>query len=100
MTEIQAQIWVLKQTAAPAVAAAIARLIDEGEDHELNRINVMDFSKRTGLDEERVISGFLLPSRLGWSNLTCNGRCPACGGVLNANSAMKWRSPTAYHAAS
>src|SRR2546422_349915 len=59
MSEIQAQISMLKQTADPAVADAIARLIDEGEDHELNRINVLDFSKRTGLDEERVISGFL-----------------------------------------
>src|SRR6267142_332439 len=57
MSEIQAQISVLKQTAAPAVADAIARLIDEGEDHELNRINVLDFSARAGLDAERVISG-------------------------------------------
>ncbi|HEY3029182.1 MAG TPA: DUF5939 domain-containing protein, partial [Bradyrhizobium sp.] len=35
MSEIQAQIALLKQTADPAVADAIARLIDEGEDHEL-----------------------------------------------------------------
>src|ERR1700732_2315152 len=89
MSEIQAQYSVLKQTADPAVAAAIARLIDEGEDHELNRINVLDFSKRTGLHEERVISGFLHASRLGLFELTWNVLCPGCGGVLDAHSTLK-----------
>src|SRR5437660_744840 len=89
MSEIQAQIALLKQTADPAVADAIARLIDEGEDHELNRINVLDFSKRTGLDEERVISGFLHASRLGLFEPTWNVLCPGCGGVLDAHSTLK-----------
>src|SRR5712672_1246283 len=65
MSDIQAQFSVLKQTADPSVADAIRVLIEKGEDHELNRINVLDFSARTGLDEERVISGFLHASRLG-----------------------------------
>src|ERR1700732_5391517 len=89
MTDTQAQISVLKQTAAPAVAAAIRELIENGEDHELNRINVLDFSKRTGLDEERVISGFLHASRLGLFDLTWNVLCPGCGGVLDAHSTLK-----------
>src|SRR5881394_1573377 len=97
MSEIQAQISVLKQTADPAVADAIARLIDEGEDHELNRINVLDFSKRTGLDEERVISGFLHSSRLGLFDLTWNVLCPGCGGVLDAHSTLKSLRPDDYH---
>ena len=97
MSEIQAQISVLKQTADPAVADAIARLIDEGEDHELNRINVLDFSKRTGLDEERVISGFLHASRLGLFDLTWNVLCPGCGGVLDAHSTLKSLRPDDYH---
>ena len=50
MSDTQAQFSVLKQTADPAVAEAVQRLIETGEDHELNRINVLDFSKRTGLD--------------------------------------------------
>src|SRR2546429_1785739 len=97
MSEIQAQISVLKQTADPAVADAIARLIDEGEDHELNRINVLDFSKRSGLDEERVISGFLHASRLGLFDLTWNVLCPGCGGVLDAHSTLKSLRPDDYH---
>src|SRR5712672_656454 len=97
MSEIQAQIAVLKQTADPAVADAIARLIDEGEDHELNRINVLDFSKRTGLDEERVISGFLHASRMGLFDLTWNVLCPGCGGVLDAHATLKSLRPDDYH---
>src|ERR1700730_12355461 len=97
MSDIQAQVSVLKQTADPAVADAIARLIDKGEDHELNRINVLDFAKRAGLDEERVISGFLHASRLGLSDLTWNVLCPGCGGVLGAHDTLKSLQPGDYH---
>src|SRR5438445_6165987 len=97
MSEIQAQISVLKQTADPAVADAIRELIENGEDHELNRINVLDFSKRTGLDEERAISGFLHASRLGLFDLTWNVLCPGCGGVLDAHSTLKSLRPDDYH---
>ena len=47
MSDVQAQFSVLRQTADPAVADAIALLIEKGEDHQLNRINVLDFSKQT-----------------------------------------------------
>jgi class 3 adenylate cyclase len=89
MSDIQAQVSVLKQTADPAVADAIVQLIETGEDHELNRINALDFSARTGLDEEKVISGFLHASRLGLFDLTWNVLCPGCGGVLDAHSTLK-----------
>ncbi|HKH02997.1 MAG TPA: DUF5939 domain-containing protein, partial [Bradyrhizobium sp.] len=89
MSETEAQYSVLKQTADPAVADAIRALIEHGEDHELNRINLLDFSARTGLDEERVISAFLHASRLGLFDLTWNVLCPGCGGVLDAHSTLK-----------
>jgi class 3 adenylate cyclase len=89
MSDIQAQLSVLRQTADPAVADAIRDLIEQGEDHELNRINVLDFSKHAGLNEERVISGFLHASRLGLFELTWNVLCPGCGGVLDAHSTLK-----------
>jgi class 3 adenylate cyclase len=97
MSEIQAQFSVLKQTADPAVAEAIRELIENGADHELNRINLLDFSKRIGLDEERVISGFLHASRLGLFDLTWNVLCPGCGGVLDAHSTLKSLRPEDYH---
>jgi class 3 adenylate cyclase len=97
MSDIQAQFIVLKQTADPAVADAIQRLIDKGEDRELNRINALDFAKRAGLDEERVISGFLHASRLGLFDLTWNVLCPGCGGVLDAHSTLKSLRHDDYH---
>jgi class 3 adenylate cyclase len=89
MSNTQVQYSVLKQTADPAVADAITRLIETGEDHALNRINVLDFSRAAGLDEERVISGFLHASRLGLFDLTWNVLCPGCSGVLDAHSTLK-----------
>ena len=97
MSDIHSQISVLKQTADPSVADAIGKLIDEGKDHELNRINVLDFSKHTGLDEEQVISGFLHASRLGLFDLTWNVLCPGCGGVLDAHTTLKSLRPDDYH---
>jgi class 3 adenylate cyclase len=97
MSDIQAQFSVLRQTADPAVADAIAELIDRGEDHELNRINVLDFSRRRGFDEERVISGFLHASRLGLFDLTWNVLCPGCSGVLDAHDTLKSLRPDDYH---
>src|SRR5580698_8308370 len=89
MSDTKAQVSVLRQTADPAVADAIVQLIETGRDHELNRINLLDFSARNGLDEERVISGFLHASRLGLFDLTWNVLCPGCGGVLDAHSTLK-----------
>src|SRR3954467_4056142 len=97
MSDTQAQFSVLKQTADPAVADAIRELIENGEDHELNRINVLDFSTRTGLDEERVISGFLHASRLGLFDLTWNVLWPGCGGVLDAHATLKSLRHDDYH---
>ncbi|HXB79061.1 MAG TPA: adenylate/guanylate cyclase domain-containing protein [Bradyrhizobium sp.] len=89
MSDIEAQFSVLKQTADPAVTDAIAELIAKGEDHELNRINALDFSSRRGLDEEQVISAFLHASRLGLFDLTWNVLCPGCSGVLDAHDTLK-----------
>jgi class 3 adenylate cyclase len=89
MSDTKAQFSALKQAADPAVADAIERLIVTGADHELNRVNLLDFAKRTGLEEERVISGFLHASRLGLFDLTWNVLCPGCSGVLDAHSTLK-----------
>src|ERR1700724_766334 len=97
MSDAQAQFSALKQTADPAVADAIQLLIEQGEDHELNRINLLEFSARTGLDEERVISGFLHASRLGLFDLTWNVLCPGCGGVLEAHSTPQSLRHDDYH---
>jgi class 3 adenylate cyclase len=99
MSDIQAQFSVLKQTAEPKVVDAIQQLIDRGEDHELNRINVIDFSAQHGFDEERVITAFLHSARLGLFDLSWNVLCPGCGGVLGAHSTLKALRPDDYHCA-
>ncbi|MBR0755763.1 adenylate/guanylate cyclase domain-containing protein [Bradyrhizobium jicamae] len=85
----QAQFAVLRQTADPAVVDAMQKLIADGQDRDLNRINLLDFSNRTGLDQEKVISGFLHASRLGLFDMSWNVLCPGCGGVLDAHSTLK-----------
>src|SRR5256714_4620205 len=97
MAEAAALFAVLRQTTDSQVADAIERLIDKGEDRELNRINLLDFSGRSGLDEERVISGFLHASRLGLFDLTWNVLCPGCSGVLDAHSTLKSLRHDDYH---
>src|SRR5437763_15068960 len=97
MSDIQAEFSLLKQTTDPAVADAILRVIETGEDHELNRINLLDFAKRSGLDEERVISGFLHAARLGLFDLTWNVLYPGCSGVLDAHDTLKSLRPDDYH---
>src|SRR5215469_16307513 len=97
MSNIEAQISVLKHSADPAVADAIGQLIETGADGELNRINALDFSRRTGLDEEKVISGFLHASRLGLFDLGWNVLCPGCGGVLGHHDTLKALQPGDYH---
>ena len=89
MSDTQAQFAVMKQTADPAVVDAIEQLIATGHDRDLNRINLLDFSARYGLDEEKVISGFLHAARLGLFDLSWNVLCPGCGGVLGAHNNLK-----------
>lgn len=97
MNDIKAQFSVLRQTTDAQVADTIERLVENGKDHELNRINVVDFAKQTGLDEEKAISGFLHSARLGLFDLTWNVLCPGCGGVLGAHSTLKSLKPDDYH---
>jgi len=89
MAETGALFAVLRQTADREVADAIEQLIEKGEDRELNRINLLDFATRSGLDEERVIAGFLHASRLGLFDLSWNVLCPGCSGVLDAHTTLK-----------
>src|SRR6185503_4612592 len=97
MSDTQAQFSVLRQTADPAVVEAISQLIATGEDRDLNRINLLDFSARYGFDEEKVISAFLHSSRLGLFDLTWNVLCPGCSGVLDTHDTLKSLRHEDYH---
>jgi hypothetical protein len=66
----------IRQSANHDVVAAIERLVRDGADRELCRINALAFAARTGLDEERVIGAFLHAARLGAFELSWNGVPP------------------------
>ena len=53
--------------------SAIEALVRDAPDHRLNRINALAFAANTGLNEERVITGFLHAARLGLFEL--RGMC-------------------------
>jgi class 3 adenylate cyclase len=89
MSDTEAMFNVLRQSADADAVAAIERLVQDGPDHALCRINVPDFATKSGLDEERAIAAFLHASRIGLFELSWNVLCPGCGGVLDANATLK-----------
>src|SRR5258706_2656042 len=89
MSEAQALFAVLRQSADPDCVAAIERLVADAPDHQVSRINVLDFAQRRGLDEEKAIAAFLHAARIGLFEMSWNVLCPGCGGVLDANATLK-----------
>jgi class 3 adenylate cyclase len=89
MSEAPALFAVLRQSADAGCVAAIERLVADAPDHQLSRINVLDFARRHGLDEEKTIAAFLHAARIGLFELSWNVLCPGCGGVLDANATLK-----------
>ena len=89
MNEAEARFSVLRESADAAAAAAIERLVREGTDRELNRVNVIDFAAANRVNEESAIAGFLHASRLGLFDMSWNVLCPGCGGVLDSGASLK-----------
>ena len=89
MSETEALFSVLRQSSDPDCASAIERLVREGLDRELCRVNVLAFAGKHGLDEERTIAAFLHAAGLGIFELSWNILCPGCGGVLDASATLK-----------
>jgi hypothetical protein len=99
MTESEGLFALLRQSAQPEAAAAIERLVREGADRQLCRVNALDFAARNGLNEENAIGAFLHAARLGIFELSWNVLCPGCGGVLDANASLKSVNPDEYSCA-
>src|SRR6266704_3152812 len=97
--EAEALFAVLRQSADADVVAAIEALVRDAPDPALNRVNVLDFAAKRGLDQERVIAAFLHAARVGLFDLSWNVLCPGCGGVLDANTSLKTVHEDAYSCA-
>jgi class 3 adenylate cyclase len=89
MSEAEARFSVLRQSADAAAVAAIERVVAEGTDAELHRINVIEFAADHGLPFDKALDAFLHGARLGLFEMSWNVLCPGCGGVLNANASLK-----------
>jgi class 3 adenylate cyclase len=89
MSEAQALFAVLQQSADAACVSALERLVRDAPDRKLSRVNVLDFARREGLDEERTIAAFLHAAQIGLFDLSWNVLCPSCSGVLDANASLK-----------
>src|SRR5260370_41132666 len=88
MSDAEALLAVLRQSADADAVAAIEQLVRAGTDRALNRINVIDFAAKNGLSEENALGAFLHASRLGIFDLSWNVLCPGCSGVLAANTSL------------
>ena len=97
--ELEARYQALEQSAPAGFSPALRRFVDEGGDRELNRVNVLDFAARYGVDEEDAITGFVHAARVGLFDLSWNLLCPGCGGVLGANATLKSMRKDEYHCA-
>src|SRR5438876_7421318 len=79
----------LRQSAKPKPVSAIEKLIQDGPDRELCRINALAFAAKHKLDEEDVIAALLHAARLCIFDMSWNILCPACGGVLDSGATLK-----------
>jgi class 3 adenylate cyclase len=91
MSEARAQslFGIVRQSADADAVAAMEALVRSAPDHELCRVNVLDFAAKRGLNEERVIAAFLHAARVGIFELSWNVLCPGCGGVLDATATLR-----------
>ena len=89
MSENKALFDVLRRSADGDAVDAIERLVSEGSDRDLCRINVLDFAAASKVDVEHAIAAFLHASRIGLFDLSWNMLCPGCGGVLDAGTTLK-----------
>jgi hypothetical protein len=99
VNENESPFDLLRLTVTPDAAAAIEHLVREGSDRDLCRLNVLDFAKRNGFDEERAIGAFLHAAKLGIFEMSWNVLCPGCGGVLDANATLKTVHQSEYSCA-
>src|SRR5436190_2471614 len=87
--ETNALLSALRQSAKPKPVSAIEKLIEDGRDSDLCRINALAFAASHKLDEEDLIAAFLHGARLGIFDMSWNILCPACGGVLDSGATLK-----------
>jgi class 3 adenylate cyclase len=99
MAETAPLLMALRQSADAGVVDAIEQVIALGADRDLNRINVLAFAAKRGLDPERTVGAFLHASQLALFEMSWNVLCPGCGGVIEAGDTLRSVDRDRYHCA-
>jgi class 3 adenylate cyclase len=94
--QTNALLSALRKSAKPEPVSAIEKLIRDGPDSELCRINALAFAARHKLNHEDVIAALLHAARLGIFDMSWNILCPACGGVLDSGATLKTVKQSEY----
>src|SRR5260370_7606213 len=99
MSEAGNLFTLLRQSADPDAAGAIEELVRDAPDRALCRVNVIDFARQSGVDEEYAVAAFLHAARLGLFELPWNVLCPGSAAVpdptptLNSAHTQQVHSP-------
>ena len=99
MSEAEPLFSVLRRSADPDAVAAIERLVAQGSDEALNKINALELAEKEGLDEEDVVAALLHAARLGLFEMSWDVVCRSCAGVLDANTTLKTLNRAEYRCA-
>src|SRR5882672_12221142 len=97
--ETDSLLSTLRQSAKAKPVSAIKKLIQNGPDRDLCRINALAFAAKHKLNEEDVIAAFLHAARLGIFDMSWNILCPGCGGVLDSGTTLKTVNQAEYQCA-
>jgi len=97
MNETDVLFAALRQAADPQVVGRVEHLVARGSDRDLNRVNVLAFAAKYGLDEDKTIAAFLHAARIGAFEMAWNVLCPGCGGVLDTGATLKTVNRDRYH---
>src|SRR3954462_2695479 len=99
MIETETLFAALRQSSDDAVVDMLERMVRDAPDHALNKMNALDLAGTQGIDEDRVIATLLNAVGLGIFEMTWNGMCPSCAGVLSANKSLKTLNSAQYNCA-
>lgn len=74
--------------ADPVIAAAIERRIADGAEHQLVRIDPLQFAGEHGFDTDRTIDAFVHAAKVGVFEMVWDMLCAGCGSVLSESTTL------------
>jgi class 3 adenylate cyclase len=73
---------------SPRVISKLETLIRTGEDHDLFRLNPMQYASEKNMSSEEAVDLFLYATKIGLFEMEWNLLCPSCGNVIESFSQL------------